>query len=727
MLVMIMGVAVRAGDAADEGAASTNTATRLPAVQVYGEAQPVDEQPFLPPTDGTKVYDGKKTAVIDLQEQPRIVNSNYRQALIRTPGLLVSEETTPLFSIGYRGLQPHRAQFTQVLKDGIPIHADMFGYPEAYYTPPLDSVDHMDFIHGGSSLMYGPQPGGALNYVTHMPRRDTPFSFTTEHIFGSDALYSTYNLANGTISNLGYYVYYHHREGDGFRDEHSSFEVNSGSVKLVLDADKPSRWILVVDGYAEEHDEPGGLANKASFGTNAPPATARLYGQDRDATTRFEDEFRLERYMASVKWERDLSEETLIEVTTHGGYYSRYSARQRGGGFGTVPSGASANSNTIELQEFFRGMIEGRIRHDWEGLGGTHTFAGGLMYYYTDSPRRDERGNNPSAHEGQLRNDVDRTVHYLPIFFENRFVWGRFALTPGFRLESIYQDVEENVNLDKAAAGTKLGKDSEYDFVPLVGLGATFQVTDGVELYGNVSQSYRPKIFTQSVPTGGVSLVPKDLDESNAWTYEVGLRGRPVPWFWWDTSVFLIDFDNQIGTVAVFNGGVATGSNTVQNVGRSIHKGVEAGAELDLVSMIDSMRKTEWADEFGTFSVFGNVMFLDAEFESGPREGNQPQYAPGHIIRTGGAYRWRDRVKLSMSGTIVEQHFADDGNTKTFNVPSYDVWDVTLEANLFRQNLALLCGVNNVFDQDYWARVRSDGIDPAYGRNFYLGARIALP
>lgn len=722
-----MGTAIQVGNSAEEASASTNAATRLPEVQVYGEAQQVDEQPFLPPTDGTKVYDGKKTSVIDLQEQPRIVNSNYRQALIRTPGLLVSEETTPLFSVGYRGLQPHRAQFTQVLKDGIPIHADMFGYPEAYYTPPLDSVDHVDFIHGGAALMYGPQPGGALNYVTHMPRRDTPFSFTTEHTFGSFNLYSTYNLANGTVDRLGYYVYYHHRQSNGFRDENSDFEVNSGSVKLVIDADKPSRWIFVVDAYAEEHGEPGGLANRAAFGTNAIPATARLYGADREATTRLEDEFKLERHMASLKWEHDLSEDTLIEVTSNGGYYSRYSARQRGGGFGTVPSGGNANSNTIELQEFFRAMIEGRFRHDWEGLGGTHTLAGGVMYYYTDSPRRDERGASPSADEGQLRNEADRAVHYLPIFFENRFQWGRFSLTPGFRLESIYQDVEENVNLDKTAAGTKLGKDSEYDFVPLVGLGATFQVTDGVELYGNVSQSYRPKIFTQSVPTGGVSLVPKDLEEGNAWTYEVGLRGRPMPWFWWDTSVFLIDFDNQIGTVAVFNGGVATGSNTVQNVGRSIHKGVEAGAALDLVSMIDSMQKTEWADEFGTLTVFGNVMFLDAEFESGPLEGNQPQYAPGHLIRTGGAYHWRDRVKLSMSGTIVEQHFADDGNTRTFNVPSYDVWDVTLEANLFRHNLALLCGVNNVFDQDYWARVRSDGIDPAYGRNFYLGARIALP
>jgi outer membrane receptor protein involved in Fe transport len=32
--------------------------------------------------------------------------------------------------------------------------------------------------------------------------------------------------------------------------------------------------------------------------------------------------------------------------------------------------------------------------------------------------------------------------------------------------------------------------------------------------------------------------------------------------------------------------------------------------------------------------------------------------------------------------------------------------------------------VNNIFDQDYWARVRSDGIDPAQRRNFFGGVKV---
>lgn len=36
----------------------------------------------------------------------------------------------------------------------------------------------------------------------------------------------------------------------------------------------------------------------------------------------------------------------------------------------------------------------------------------------------------------------------------------------------------------------------------------------------------------------------------------------------------------------------------------------------------------------------------------------------------------------------------------------------------------LIGGVNNVFDEDYYNRVRNDGIDPAPRRNYYLGAAL---
>jgi Fe(3+) dicitrate transport protein len=703
VLMMMLAATKMATEAKEDEAPQ---AERLPEVTVFG-AREGEAQPFLPDTEGTEIYAGKKTSIINVQEFPQIINNSYRQALSKTPGLLLSEETTPLLSLGYRGLEPHRAQFTQILKDGIPIHADMFGYPEAYYTPPLESVERIDFIRGGAALMFGPQPGGALNYRTHMPRRDKQFSFRTHQTFGSDNFYSTYNAVDGTMDRLGYYTYFHHRHGDGFRQANSDFEVFSGSLKLALDADKHSRWIFVFDGYSEEHGEPGGL-------TFTPGPNAVLYQDNRNATSRFFDRFRLERYIASLVWEKDLSEETLLTVKSWGGYYSRFSKRQRGGGFGTLPTGAAADTNTIELQEFYTSAIESRIRHDWQAWNETHTLTAGLMFYHVDSPRVDKRGATPDAEDGEIRNKSQRETNYVPVFFENRFQFGRLSVTPGLRLENIWQSVKEEINVDKTLAGTPLGDVDEYDFVALPGLGIAYEIRPAIETYINVSRSYRPKIFTQAVPTGGTAIVPADLEPGSAWQYEIGLRGNPVPYFWWDTSLFLMDFDNQIGTVGP----------TVQNVGRAIHRGWEAAAELDVVGLYDARKKSDVADTLGSFAIYGNVMLLDAEFVGGPLEGSTPQYAPNYIVRTGVNYRWRDRVKVSLLGTFVGDHFADDANTANRFIPAYNVWDLTMEAKIYKDFVSIFAGINNLFDHDYYARIRNDGIDPAYRRNYYGGFKL---
>ena len=66
---------------------------------------------------------------------------------------------------------------------------------------------------------------------------------------------------------------------------------------------------------------------------------------------------------------------------------------------------------------------------------------------------------------------------------------------------------------------------------------------------------------------------------------------------------------------------------------------------------------------------------------------------------------------------------ANDSNTSQFFIPAYTVWDLTGQHTLFRQ-LSFIWGVNNIFDSQYFARIRNDGIDPAMPRNYYLGARL---
>jgi Fe(3+) dicitrate transport protein len=148
--------------------------------------------------EGTRINSGKKTSFVKPEEFPEIANNNYREALATTPGLLVSEEpNSPVINFGYRGLDSQRAEAMQVLKDGISIKNEQFGFPETHYTPVLDAVERIEFIRAGAALQFGPQPGGALNFIMKMPRRDAPFHVTAKALYGSDELFQAFLSLDG--------------------------------------------------------------------------------------------------------------------------------------------------------------------------------------------------------------------------------------------------------------------------------------------------------------------------------------------------------------------------------------------------------------------------------------------------------------------------------------------------------------------------------------------------
>ena len=136
-------------------------------------------------------------------------------------------------------------------------------------------------------------------------------------------------------------------------------------------------------------------------------------------------------------------------------------------------------------------------------------------------------------------------------------------------------------------------------------------------------------------------------------------------------------------------------------------------------------------------SLFGSLMLLNAEFTSdNPPEcdgnpalpsclhGKTPAYAPDYIVRAGVEYVFPEIFKISLLTTAVSNQYGDDNNTPDFFLPHYTVSDLTMEANVWGETAALYFGVNNIFDEDYYARIRSDGIMPAYARNYYGGFKV---
>ena len=279
---------------------SSTVQTMEPIVVRAFDVEPPD-YPALPAVERTRINSGKKTSFARPDALPQIANNNYREVMATTPGILVSEEpSSPIVNFGYRGLDSQRSEFMQILKDGVSIKNEQFGFPESHYTPILDAVERVEFIRAGAALQYGPQPGGALNFVMKMPRRDAQFHFTTINAFGSDGLFTDYTAVDGTIGNFGYYAYYDHRQRDGFREANSDYDVNNGSARLVYDLDSTSRFILTADLYNEEHGEPGGLTEcQLILDWPTGPWHCALSGRSQ-RQTRFFDRFILERYYGTL-------------------------------------------------------------------------------------------------------------------------------------------------------------------------------------------------------------------------------------------------------------------------------------------------------------------------------------------------------------------------------------------------------------------------------------------
>lgn len=78
--------------------------------------------------------------LIDSLEANKAIN-NTRQIIGRIPGLNIIETESGGFTangIAFRGLNPYQSSETNTRQNNYNISADIFGYNEAYYLPPME-------------------------------------------------------------------------------------------------------------------------------------------------------------------------------------------------------------------------------------------------------------------------------------------------------------------------------------------------------------------------------------------------------------------------------------------------------------------------------------------------------------------------------------------------------------------------------------------------------------
>ncbi len=310
---------------------------QLDDIEIRGESQ---MDPLLPvnlrSVDDGKVFAGKKTTAVNLDEQPIFVEPNLRQVFARLPGLFVSDQKIPsIYNVNYRGLgNPHESEFVGFFQNAVPLASDLFGYPTIYYLPPPQRVERVEFVRGGSGLLYGPQIGPTLNFVTRRADARAELGGSTEHSFGSDGFYSTYNEVRWR-QRCRYSWPSTIAARPMVRAVNEDYEVNAGYIGLSYVGIKDVRIGFDVDLYESDSGEAGRLSS-AEFAAN------------RDLSKTPFNRIEIERLIATLTYDQQIRDGATLNGRLWYSYQDRFS--RRSAAF-IDPADEPASTN-IDQQEF---------------------------------------------------------------------------------------------------------------------------------------------------------------------------------------------------------------------------------------------------------------------------------------------------------------------------------------------------------------------------------------
>jgi Fe(3+) dicitrate transport protein len=224
--------------------------------------------------------------------------------------------------------------------------------------------------------------------------------------------------------------------------------------------------------------------------------------------------------------------------------------------------------------------------------------------------------------------------------------------------------------------------------------------------------------------------VDPNLKDEKGYSADMGVRGRLSDIFYYDVSLFMLDYNNRIGTIlqtdSTFNV-----YRYRTNIGHSRNLGVESFAEVDIWKLIQKQAAKM------KVSVFCNLSFIDARYTNSQEAAymnKKVELVPGTILKTGIAFR-KNRFAATYQFAYTGAQFTDATNAVfTANainglIPAYNVMDFSAEYT-FNRMFSIYGSINNLSNNMYFTR-RADsypgpGIIPSDGRSFYLSLQVKI-
>lgn len=678
------------------------------------------------------IYEGKKSEVI-IPDQlvANLATNNARQVYSKVAGLNIWENDGAglQLSIGGRGLDPNRTSNFNTRQNGYDISADALGYPESYYTPPVEALEQIQIVRGAASLQYGTQFGGLLNFIMKKPVKDKPFELTVRQSIGSYNFYNSFTSASGTLGKVSYYAFFQYKTGDGFRGN-SDFNSYTGYGNLNYQFNEKTKIGFDFTHMNYLAHQPGGLSDE-------------MFAQDPSQSNRDRNWFKVNWNLYALNFDHKFNTDNEFNLRVFGLAANRYTVGFRPNRVATIDHGTEPRD--LIKGDFDNWGAEARYLKRYELFGKPSVLLVGMRYYKGHNHSLQGAGSTAKGPDFNLvdpdnftLNDYEFPNQNVALFAEHiLYVSDKFSVIPGVRYEYIHTQSDgfyANIAYDLAGNVISNVRNPEHRSnnrnFPLFGLGLSYKPVPEVNIYSNLSQNYRSITFSDMRTSNPSAFINPDLKDEKGYSFDVGIRSEHTGLYSYDVSAFLLNYNNRIGEYD-FSPTASTTGRKRDNIGQAVIIGIESYAEADVLRLLTSA-KNDWSGV-----IFANTALIKSKYRKSiipGVQGNQVEFVPDLNLKSGLRLGYKN-LKASFQYTHLSDQYADATNAVDGGfsavvglIPAYTVMDASLSYQYKRYKIE--GSVNNLANAYYYTRRATGypgpGILPSDNRTFYLTLQLKI-
>ena len=576
------------------------------------------------------------------------------------PGVFAQKKWGGDIRISIRGSGIGNANHNRGLllaQDGVPLN-EADGYGDSQIADPLNTR-FTEVYRGGNALRFGGALlGGAINMVTPTGK-SAGFDNLVRIDGGSFGMVREHLAVARQFGDWDLYVSGTNQTGQGWRPQ-SQQNIQFATLNVGRSFGEDREVRLIVNGSNINQEIPGALT-RAQFDADPRQPAPGNYANDQGRNQRGA------RTSLRTTWR--LNGSTVFEGAVYG-----------------VWKDLDHPIFQVIDQESRNYGAFGRL--DWQGeLAGRRADA----YFGAWLRSGDLDSNfyvNVKGARGAPTSRTRQNAEAVDVFGEGRlFVTEKLALVAGATWGETSRDYQQ-YRVPGAPATFDLKASKDYDWVaPRVGV--LWEDDAGVQVFANVTKSVEPPNQGSLSPTSA-GFTPILAQE--AWTAEIGTRGRRGP-LAWDLTFYRAWLDHEL--LQYTPNLPAPGGGTIPaatfNADRTIHQGIEAALDWEITDGLRLRQTWTWSD----FRFRDDVQYGD----------DRLPIVPEHFYRAELRYEhpagWFVAPSLEWAATGAWVDFAN-----TTRIPAYAVLNLGA-GYAVNDRISLFLDIRNLADKHYISNVQA--------------------